>query len=774
MKFSRTPGSLRGACAWGLAAVFGLSAAISGLPARAASARAQSAPTSRKKATTAKPKAAATRAAASTAAEKLETLARRLDPKRKTAAYGELAAFAAAQGNTPLAARAALALGYNDYRQKRYLDARKWLAKAGGDAVLAEYALYWAGMTDRALGRNQEALAEFKQYREKYPDGVMSESAVEELARAALALDRPQEAVAALDSYEKTKNTGTLILLRAKAREAVAAANGQVPLAAATDYLDVYYRFPLSAEGREAGARIPALRARLGEQFPGTPLTTEIARAEAFYQAGRWQELRAEYRELLPKLSGAARERALLRIARADVALGASRSELARLELSDPDLDAERLYLLCQEYRDADLEEEMVQAAEEAWQKHPQSAFTADALFAAGNYYWLKLEREKAAEFYQRTVSAAPAGPNAAAAQWRVIWAKYLAREDVRDLMEQYLRQYPNSPYLADALYFMGRAQERAGNVAHARSFYIAAAERFPQTYFGGYAAGRLEQIGREPVNPADFLALVPAVPPLPAFSKSIPAGVNERWGRAQALRGIGFDASAELELRAANEQAPAPGLVLAIADAAAAAGRYPQAIMAARQLVPRLDARKFEEVPVELWRAVYPWPYRAQIEREAERNKIDAALLAGLVRQESAFAAEAVSVSNALGLTQLMAPTARRMARSLKVSYSRARLFEPDYNLRLGSYYLANLLGMFGKAEYAVAAYNAGENRVMQWTAGQNYEELPEFVESIPITQTREYVQIVLRNAGLYRRIYWPGESGTITASAGTGRAAR
>jgi soluble lytic murein transglycosylase len=177
------------------------------------------------------------------------------------------------------------------------------------------------------------------------------------------------------------------------------------------------------------------------------------------------------------------------------------------------------------------------------------------------------------------------------------------------------------------------------------------------------------------------------------------------------------------------------------------------------------MDARQFDDVPSEIWRIVYPWPYRSQIEREAARNGLDPTLLAGLIRQESAFASDAVSVSNALGLMQVWPPTGTTLARTLKLSYSRTLLFDPDYNLRLGAYYLSSLLKMFGKPELAVAAYNAGETRVMEWTTGQSYEELPEFVESIPITQTRDYVQIVLRNSGLYRRIY--RDSGAVSASA-------
>jgi soluble lytic murein transglycosylase-like protein len=88
-------------------------------------------------------------------------------------------------------------------------------------------------------------------------------------------------------------------------------------------------------------------------------------------------------------------------------------------------------------------------------------------------------------------------------------------------------------------------------------------------------------------------------------------------------------------------------------------------------------------------------------------------------------------------------------------VRYARARLTDPGYNLQLGSRYLANLIQSFGTPEAALAAYNAGEDHVVEWTTGQNYLETAEFVESIPITETREYVQIVIRNSDVYRQIY-------------------
>jgi soluble lytic murein transglycosylase len=105
----------------------------------------------------------------------------------------------------------------------------------------------------------------------------------------------------------------------------------------------------------------------------------------------------------------------------------------------------------------------------------------------------------------------------------------------------------------------------------------------------------------------------------------------------------------------------------------------------------------------------------------------------------------------------QVMPGTASKLARQLRVRYARASLTDPGYNLRLGARYLADLLQLFGTPEAVLAAYNAGEDRVVQWTAGQNYLETAEFVESIPFTETREYVQIVIRNADVYRQIYEP-----------------
>jgi soluble lytic murein transglycosylase len=349
-----------------------------------------------------------------------------------------------------------------------------------------------------------------------------------------------------------------------------------------------------------------------------------------------------------------------------------------------------------------------------------------------------------------------PTGKNAQAAHWRLAWVGYLERRpEAAALLEEHLRRFPTSSYAVDALYWLGRAAERNGNVAHAHSFYQKAQERFAQTYFGRRAAGRLRALGATPVNAAGFMAQIPSAPPLPRLDDPIPPSAEGRWARAKALRTIAFDASAELELRAAYAATAVPRLLWEAAKAALDARRYPVGISLVRQVYPQLEARRIEDVPLAVWRTAYPLPFEQSLRDAAARHRLDPMLVAGVIRQESAFQTDAISRAGAVGLMQVLPKTGRKLAGRLKLRYAQARLFDPEYNLRLGTLYLADLLDTLGSAEAALAAFNAGEERVGAWQAERSFEDPAEFVESIPITETRDYVQIVMRNAELYRLLY-------------------
>ncbi|MGH9757237.1 MAG: tetratricopeptide repeat protein, partial [Candidatus Acidiferrales bacterium] len=312
----------------------------------------------------------------------IEKLSRALKEKNHASAYAQLSAIAQRKSSGVLGMRAALALGFDDYSNAKYPAALKWLTKAQGDPLLLDYSLYWTAETNIALNHNNEALAELQQLRGDFPDSVMTEQALESIGAAAIALNQPSAALAALDSYPLTGDKPPLLLLRGEAREQ----SGQ-PVQAASDYQAIYLRFPLSDQAHDAEEKLNFLRGTLGNQISPLSLDQQVAHAAAMFAAKKWDDANSEYSLLLPQLSGAEQERASLRILECGLARGADPEEISVVALTDPDVEAERSYALANWYRVQLQEPQMVAAVEAAVARNPTSHWAEAALFLAGNYY---------------------------------------------------------------------------------------------------------------------------------------------------------------------------------------------------------------------------------------------------------------------------------------------------------------------------------------------------------------------------------------------------
>jgi len=702
---------------------------------------------------TSEPQVAADTPEDEAAQKELSELARELH-NAVPGAYEKLSAFAAKNTANVWGARAALALGYDEYMKNLSGQAVGLFVKAQSDTLLREYALYWTAQAQRALGRNAEAYKVLQNLLHDYPTTAIREQVLEAFGPTAVLLGHPQEAVEALEAYSGTASKPTLLFDRAHAYQAA-----HQLARAAKDYQTVFYKYPLADEAKPAGSALSQVMHALRKEYVYPGVEMQQQRAQAFYDAHKWKEARGEFEKLLTMLRDPAnpvRQRAQLRVAECRVQLKGSPALIAAVQTPDIEVDAERLYALSQAYRTAKKEAEMFNALNTLAQSYPVSKWNEDGLMAAGNYHWVELEREKAAEAYQRVLDSFPNGKYAFNCEWRIAWVAYLDRHpDADDRLTNFLLKYPVSSNSVDSLYWLGRNAERSGNAARARSLYSKAAERFPQTYFGNAATARLARLGPGEENAPEFFEKIPPPPSLRSFDEPIPVAAQERWERAQALRAIAFDSSAEQELKNAYFATSSPRFLLEAAQAAFDQGHYGAGMAYARVIVPNFDSRKISEVPVAAWKALYPMPYEAALRREAAKNDFDPMFAAGLIRQESTFQADAVSPKNAIGLMQVLPKTGKLLARQLKVRYTKNKLFEPDFNIEVGMAYIANLVRETGAFEYAAAAYNAGEDRIAAWKSERNYEEIPELVESIPFTETREYVQVVLRNTEVYRMIY-------------------
>lgn len=171
-------------------------------------------------------------------------------------------------------------------------------------------------------------------------------------------------------------------------------------------------------------------------------------------------------------------------------------------------------------------------------------------------------------------------------------------------------------------------------------------------------------------------------------------------------------------------------------------------------QSAANFSVLKYEVSPATAWQwnCIYPRPYPALVAQQSKLQEIPLPLIYAVMRQESGFRPTVVSPAKAVGLMQIIPPTAQIIAQELGVPYEAGRMTLPSTNVRFGAYYLKRLLDMLGgRTELAVAAYNAGPRAVFHWLRAEPTPPLDIFIASLPYAETRNYVYQVLENYARY-----------------------
>jgi soluble lytic murein transglycosylase len=228
----------------------------------------------------------------------------------------------------------------------------------------------------------------------------------------------------------------------------------------------------------------------------------------------------------------------------------------------------------------------------------------------------------------------------------------------------------------------------------------------------------------------------------------------DEHVIKARLLANAGLNEYIPAEIQAADGSEEWGAF--AEAEIYASDGETFRAMRVLKRALPFYASAPIDAIPMGCWKILFPQPYWSSIEQEAAKNGLDPYMVASLIRQESEFNPAAISPANAFGLMQLLPSVGRSMAKEEGIRrFNEIELLNPETNIRLGTRYLKQTLDKFdGQAPYAFAAYNAGDSRVTDWQAIGKYHGMDEFVESIPFTETREYVQAILRNESIYREL--------------------
>ena len=339
---------------------------------------------------------------------------------------------------------------------------------------------------------------------------------------------------------------------------------------------------------------------------------------------------------------------------------------------------------------------------------------------------------------------------------WRMAIAAMRARREeraVRDL-GRVLALNPGAETLRAATYWLAAIEDSRGSRDAAIRRWTELVQRYPYSYYGVRAAERLRARAGSAATPGTG-----ATPSLSFPDLALPEAVtSHRDYRAAALL-----ARAGLVTEAASHAARLTqvfrgdlAVALLAARAAAAAGQHRAAFrLITSRFGPYLE-RPADRLPDDFWSLAYPRAYWPDIEAASRRHGVDPFLMLALMQQESQFDLQARSPAGALGIFQIMPSTADRVRLALGLDpVDPAGLMRPAVSAEIAAALLADLLKEFGGSlAPAVAAYNAGEERVRVWW--QAASDVPEalFIDSIPYRETRGYVREVLANYFAYQRL--------------------
>jgi soluble lytic murein transglycosylase len=160
-------------------------------------------------------------------------------------------------------------------------------------------------------------------------------------------------------------------------------------------------------------------------------------------------------------------------------------------------------------------------------------------------------------------------------------------------------------------------------------------------------------------------------------------------------------------------------------------------------------------------WQALFPRPYSGLVERETARQNLPIELFYGHMQVESRYRPDVVSSADAIGLMQLLPSTGAAVAKRLGLPSNRRALKTPYVNVALGAAFLSQLITTYrGQIPLAIAAYNAGGERVSEWVKRTGHVELERWVEEIPVEQTRNYVRRVISAWARYHALAVPTEA--------------
>ena len=419
---------------------------------------------------------------------------------------------------------------------------------------------------------------------------------------------------------------------------------------------------------------------------------------------------------------------------------------------------------------------------------HPSSETADDAAYFIGYYYELDKNMEQALLAYWQLLQDYAGSERANAAVWQIGKIYYWGGDYTNAY--RYLglaNRYPRGEYSARALFFQGRSAENLGKKQEAIKIFSDLAERYDFNYYGYRAREKTKNYGvtvkeSSPLSKVEFKETIEELKGNKQNLEAL-AAIIEIWETAnhetlessrearthlekcKLLVVSGIASYAAEEAMAAmhySDQTVEEPIQNELAMMLQRAGEYRAGIrLVDRKMRKAIVGGDNSALSPKTWQLAYPKGYFAEVQNDALNYDLDPYLVLAVIREESRFNPKALSRSKAHGLMQIMPKTGQGIASQLKINpFNTKKMFDPTTNIQMGSFYLSSLVKRFdGNLYLALAGYNGGPNRIDRylkaWYKDPKTFDIDDFVESIPITETRYYVQKVMESYFQYKRIY-------------------
>ncbi len=477
---------------------------------------------------------------------------------------------------------------------------------------------------------------------------------------------------------------------------------------------------------------------------------------------------------------------------------------VAEIEVNRKSLNSLDSYIyLANAYRRQGKRKEAAKVFREILEKFPNQPRIQKALFESARNLWNLDQNLEAANVFRKAIQANPEndlgmraryflgrvleadgkieeaineyrklkkrrGQYAEEGAWRIGWLSYISGKlnEAKRNFQSNIDRFRKGDLLEANIFWKAKSLEKMGKTLEADKVYKEVFSRFPFTYYGTLASNKLAKAS---LSGSEKLVENGSIKPVSLNLDSDQQEVKEpklgknskeRLRRVRILVNLGLNDSAVFEIRHIERKIRKTfSGTLWIADLYARAGAYKESQRLLELFANFKTKMREKELPLIFWKRYFPLVFKQDIYSQAKILNIDPFMATSVIRQESMFDHNSMSVVGARGLMQIMPHTGERFYEfeKDKRQFQPNLLFDPLINIRIGTKYLKELNSKYnGNWVKILSCYNAGPEAVADWEARFPETKDPdEFVERIPYPETRNFVKRVLRNRGVYRVIY-------------------